>query len=223
MQYKVLPYGESAFLVKFEAQISVAIHLQVKTLYEQLQKIKLNGILSLIPAYNSLTIVFNPEVLDREFLRVFLTKTEFGKLQKSTRKRIVKIPVCYQEPYALDLQEVSDATGLTAKEIIKLHTSEPYLVYFLGFAPGFLYLGGLQKRLYTPRKETPRVKVDAGSVGLADQQTGIYPLETPGGWQIIGKTPLTLFSAKKASVAAMGDYIQFVSISAREFNKIQTK
>lgn len=223
MQYKVLPYGESAFLVKFEDQISVAIHLQVKTLYEQLQKIKLNGILSLIPAYNSLTVVFNPEVLDREFLRVFLTKTEFSSRLKRTRKKIVKVPVCYQKPYALDLQEVSDKTGLTTKEIIKLHTSEPYLVYFLGFAPGFMYLGGLNERLYTPRKETPRVKVEAGSVGLADQQTGIYPLDTPGGWQIIGKTPLALFSKRKASLAKMGDYIQFVSISANEFKKIQKK
>lgn len=222
MQYEVVPYGESAFLMKFKDEISVEVHLQVKASYQQLKKLALKGVISLIPAYNSITIVFDENEIDRSFLKLFLEKTKFHQSKKEVPTKVVNVPVCYQAPYALDMQEVSEKTGLTPQEIIEIHTSKPYLVYLLGFAPGFLYLGGLDKRLYTPRKETPRIKIAAGAVGLADQQTGMYPLETPGGWQIIGQTPLTLFSKEQASIAQMGDAIQFVSISADEFQKIKS-
>lgn len=223
MQYEVVPYGESAFLMKFKEEISLEVHLQVKASYQQLQKINFKGITSLIPAYNSLTVVFNANEIDRSFLKLFLEKTKFHPNKEQKKTRIVEVPVCYEAPYSLDMQEVAKKTGLTPQEIIKIHTSKPYLVYMLGFAPGFMYLGGLDARLFTPRKETPRVKIQAGAVGLADQQTGIYPLETPGGWQIIGQTPLTLFSKKQAAIAQMGDAIQFVSISTAEFQKIKAQ
>lgn len=222
MQYKVLPYGEFAFLINFKNEISLEVHLQVKSLYQQLKKINLKGVTFLIPAYSSITVGFNPNEVDGSFLKMFLENTKFDVSKKELNSKIVKIPVCYEAPYAPDMEEVSKKTGLTPKEIINTHSSTSYLVYFLGFAPGFMYLGGLNKKLYTPRKETPRIKIEAGAVGLADQQTGIYPLETPGGWQIIGQTPLTLFSKEQASLAQMGDTIQFVPITANEFKKIKS-
>lgn len=222
MQYKVLPYGEFAFLINFKNEISLEVHLQVKSLYQQLKKINLKGVTFLIPAYSSITVGFNPNEVDGSFLKMFLENTKFDISKKELNSKIVKIPVCYETPYAPDMEEVSKKTGLTPKEIINTHSSTSYLVYFLGFAPGFMYLGGLNKKLYTPRKETPRIKIEAGAVGLADQQTGIYPLETPGGWQIIGQTPLTLFSKEQASLAQMGDTIQFVPITANEFKKIKS-
>lgn len=223
MQYEVIPYGETAFLMKFENSISLEIHLCIKASYQQLKKINLKGIVSLIPAYNSLTVVFNPNEIDAAFLQLFLEKTKFNTTNTKETSTVIEIPVCYEAPYALDIQEVSSKTGLSIDEIIEIHTAKPYLVYLLGFAPGFMYLGGLDKRLFTPRKETPRVKIEKGAVGLADQQTGIYPLETPGGWQIIGQTPIQLFSKDQPSLAQMGDYIKFVPISAKEFTKIKKR
>ncbi|MDO6802942.1 5-oxoprolinase subunit PxpB [Wenyingzhuangia sp. 1_MG-2023] len=221
MQYEVLTYGESAFLIKFENEISVEIHLQVKSLYLQLKNIHLVGVISLIPAYNSLTVIFDDQLIDGTFLKLFLEKTKFKKEGGEMAEKTIEIPVCYEKPYALDLQEVSEKLNLTPSEIIALHTSKTYLVYMLGFAPGFMYLGGLDPRLFIPRKDTPRLKVAAGSVGLADQQTGVYPLETPGGWQIIGKTPIPLFSKKNSALVSMGDRVKFVSITAEEYLKME--
>ena len=125
--------------------------------------------------------------------------------------------MCYDETFAHDLEEVKTITGLSSTEIINLHTSVDYLVYMLGFTPGFPYLGGLDEKLYVPRKQTPRLKIEAGSVGLANGQTGIYPQDSPGGWQIIGRTPIKLFSPDRPFPITMGDFIRFHSISKSEF------
>ncbi|WP_010136223.1 5-oxoprolinase subunit PxpB [Ochrovirga pacifica] len=223
MQYEVREYGETALLIQFKHEISLEVHLQVKALYHQLKKIQLTGVLSLIPAYNSLTLVFDPEQVDRDFLSLFLNKSLFKKEVETQPQKTVEIPVCYQEPYALDLLEVSQKTGLSPQEIIDKHTQKKYLVNFIGFAPGFMYLSGLDSSLFVARKENPRAKIEAGSVGLADQQTGVYPLETPGGWQIIGQTPWTLFSKDETPLVQMGDYVQFVPISTQEFINIKAQ
>jgi inhibitor of KinA len=130
--------------------------------------------------------------------------------------------VCYEEPYALDLQEVSKFSGLTPKEIIELHTGETYRVYMLGFLPGFPYLGVLPKALQLPRKRTPRVNVPERSVGIAGQQTGIYPSGSPGGWNILGNTPLPIFNSSSDSpfLLQVGDKVKFKVVSSREYQKL---
>ena len=220
MQFDIIPYGEQSLLINFKAEISVKIHLQVKACYLQLKELNINGVNSFIPAYHSLTIGFNSDIISYADLKSIINNTSITPITENT-KNIVKIPVCYDDSLGLDINWVANQTGLSIQEIINIHTSKPYLVYMLGFAPGFMYLGGLDKRLHVPRKGTPRLKINAGAVGLADQQTGVYPLETPGGWQIIGETPLELFSKTKPALVEMGDYVQFIAISKNEFNKIK--
>jgi len=137
----------------------------------------------------------------------------------SDTARIITIPVSYGGEFGPDLEFVAKHNSITEDEVVAIHTSIPYLVYMLGFAPGFPYLGGMSERIATPRLASPRVKIPAGSVGIAGKQTGIYPLESPGGWQLIGRTPLTLFDplAKNPFVFAAGDYLQFTAIKMDEY------
>ncbi|NJB82764.1 5-oxoprolinase subunit PxpB [Wenyingzhuangia aestuarii] len=222
MQYDVITYGEKALLLRFKNEISLEVHHQVKSCYHYLKNNHIKGVVSLIPAYNSLTVLFDPDKIEGKTLKVFLENTPFQVSDEVVQaQKTVEIPVCYEEAFALDLQEVSEKLNVSIQEIIDIHTAQPYLVYMLGFAPGFMYLGGLDQRLHMPRKATPRLRIPAGAVGLADQQTGVYPLETPGGWQIIGQTPLELFSKEQPALVAMGDLVQFVPITEKEFYKIK--
>ena len=221
MQFDVIPYGEQALLINFKEEISLEIHQQVKACFLHLRSLEIVGITDFIPAYHSLTICFNSLIISFLELKQIIMNTEFKVATENSKKNIIEIPVCYDVDFGLDLNIVAQKTGLSSQEIIRIHTEKPYLVYMLGFAPGFMYLGGLDKRIQVPRKENPRLKIAAGAVGLADQQTGIYPLETPGGWQIIGQTPLSLFSKEKPSLVAMGDHVQFVPISKEMFFKIK--
>ena len=138
------------------------------------------------------------------------------------RSSVIHIPVLYGGDYGPDLQEVADTNNLSPEEVVNIHSAAPYLVYVLGFTPGFCYLGGMDQRIATPRKLTPRLKIPAGAVGIADRQTGIYPIESPGGWQLIGQTPVRLFNPGKKPefLIEAGDYIQFFPISEDNFNDI---
>lgn len=213
---EITPFGDCAALVQLGNDISESMHLKVKQLYVNLKKNSNKNILSITPAYNSITVVYYQASFSaiKEFIEANIP--DFSTLTNEP-KNIVKIPVCYEVEFAPDLEEVQHYTGLTVRQIIELHTSVDYLVYMLGFTPGFPYLGGLNPKLHMPRKATPRLTIEAGSVGLANNQTGIYPLNSPGGWQIIGKTPLKLFSVNQPFLIEMGDYIQFYSISKSEF------
>ncbi|MDB4297342.1 5-oxoprolinase subunit PxpB [Flavobacteriaceae bacterium] len=220
--FVIKPFGEAAVLIQFKNEVSETVHLQVKAMYQYLKGIAINGVVGFIPAYCSLTVKFDVNVLTIETLITLLENISISDLKfEKSEKNIVKIPVCYDAIFGLDLKIVQQHSGLTKEEIIRLHTAKPYLVYMLGFVPGFMYLGGLDAKLVVPRKETPRLKINAGAVGLADMQTGVYPLEIPGGWQIIGQTPLTLFDTDKGNLVQMGDYIQFEAISVAEFHKIK--
>lgn len=210
-------YGDCALLLQFQHDISPEIHLAVKSVYLQLKKMHIIGVKAIVPAYCSIVLHFNPKKIASADLKMFIEHTPFYVDQTGQENTVIPIPVCYDDEYALDMEVVLALTGLSKKEIIHHHTQNNYLVYMLGFTPGFLYLGGLDKKLWIPRKQTPRLHVQAGSVGLADQQTGIYPLDTPGGWQIIGKTPTKLFEKNKKFSIKMGDVIQFYEISKKEF------
>lgn len=219
---KIVRFGDSALLVNFEQKIDEAINNQVLSLYKQLKEIK--EVTFLIPAYCSLTVGFGKQtsfkVLSKQ-IEDLTSKSESTDLELNSK--IIEIPVCYEAPYALDMNEVSEKTGLTQQEIIDTHCQETYKVYMLGFVAGFAYLGSLPEQLFCPRKTEPRKEVLAGSVGLAGLQTGIYPANAPGGWQIIGRTPVPTFSPKadNPTLFKAGDAVKFKSISSSEFEEIE--
>lgn len=142
-----------------------------------------------------------------------------------TLKNVIHIPVLYNLEMGPDLEEVASYNNLTIEEVVQIHTTNEYLVYMLGFMPGFPFLGGLDERIHTPRRSEPRVKINAGSVGIANNQTGLYPSDSPGGWQIIGRTPLKVFDqySEPMTLYEAGDYIKFYSIDETTYNQIESE
>lgn len=198
--------------------LSFTLHLKTHGLKEQDWE--------LVPAYNSLTLIYRQEPIDFENFKHRL-KEWYSKKEDTvlSQKFLWRLPVCYDLEFGIDLSEVSEQLGKSISEIIALHVQYKYTVYGIGFLPGFMYLGGLPKSLEVPRKSTPRLKVNKGSVGLASKQTGIYPQDSPGGWNIIGSCPIPLFNINKEApcFVSVGDKIQFFPISKAEYDlyKIQ--
>ena len=220
MEFKITPYGSNAVLISFKNEISVEVHKNVRYLYEAFRKLPKKGIIALTPAYNSLVVYFEPKIQNisgiYNLTEIILSEIESRKLKTFQ----VVLPVCYDEIFGVDIQFVLEHNNLTLEELIIKHTSSEYLVYMIGFVPGFLYLGGLDENLHTPRLSFPRIKTPKGSVGIADNQTGVYPLETPGGWQLIGNCPLSLIGNNKNSTIEMGDIVKFTSITKNEHSKL---
>jgi len=214
-------YGDSALLINFEQKINVKIHNLVKSYFNSIKDIE--GISYQIPAYCSITVVFDKEITDYESLKSKIEKLEIKPNIATTNDKVIEIPVCYEPEFAPDLESLAREIDLTSDEIISLHTSQTYDVFMIGFLPGFPYLGQLPKALECKRKSTPRMEVKAGSVAIAGKQTGIYPTNAPGGWQLIGQTPLKIFDAltEDGFLIKMGDKIKFKSISAKTFKTIQ--
>ncbi len=223
MMIRFFPSGDSAFLVKFGDEISLDIHQKIKAYVSKLKHLNIPGVLEIIPAYTDVTVLYDPlEIPYQTFLEKLkqLATNLDEKTNPGSRK--VKIPVLYGEPFGEDLSSVVKHTGLSPDEIVKLHSSGNYLVYMLGFTPGFCYLGGMDERIACPRKDVPSQKILAGAVGIAGKQTGIYPIESPGGWQIIGRTPLKLFDPQKDDpfLLKAGDELEFFPITKKEFDEI---
>jgi len=217
------PYGEEALLINFEQEIEETIHQQVIALKTAIEQAQLPGISFLIPAYCSLTVGYDPEKLDYYTLCVLIKNLETSVPQaKDYQTRKLLIPVCYDIEFGVDLVDLATEKQLTIQEIIKLHTTTLFRVHMLGFLPGFAYMGKLPDPLVCARKTTPRLRVRALSVGLAGHQTGIYPSEAPGGWQIIGRTPLPIFDTRKKQpfLFQAGDQVQFKAIVKEEYDKI---
>ncbi|AZQ63543.1 5-oxoprolinase subunit PxpB [Flammeovirga pectinis] len=212
-------FGENGLLIQFENIISTQIHLLVSSYYQKLIEVSFDGLLSIIPAYNSITIVFNSSITDFLSIRKKVEDLDI-KIKTRTDQKVIEIPVCYDPSLGLDIEFVANHNALTINDIIQLHTSPLYTVYMLGFSPGFMYLGGLDNKLFIPRKENPRLKISAGAVGLADKQTGIYPSATPGGWQIIGQTPLSIFKLNEKPLVQMGDLVKFRPIDLETYNQM---
>ena len=184
-------------------------------------------ILEVVPTYRSLMVYFDPLAISRDKLQEKITDS-LARLKTVTAGdtiRIITIPVAYGGDFGPDLEFVASHNAIMPSEVIAIHTSVPYLIYMLGFTPGFPYLGGMSERIAAPRLKTPRVRIPAGSVGIAGKQTGIYPIESPGGWQLIGRTPLTIFNPSGPSpfLFAAGDYLQFAAIEAEEFSAIRNQ
>ncbi|PWK15810.1 5-oxoprolinase subunit PxpB [Tumebacillus permanentifrigoris] len=221
------PLGEQAVLVRLGTEIREETFYEVQALAARLEEQPFPGLWELIPAFTTLTAFYDPQVTSYEQACAYLEKALHSLTANSAplHPRTVEIPVCYGGEYGPDLEAVADHTGLDIQEIITLHTSVEYLVYMIGFAPGFPYLGGMPEAIAAPRRTEPRLKIPAGSVGIAGQQTGVYPLETPGGWQIIGRTPLHLFRPEheRPSLLQAGNSVRFRAVSAEEFRECEAE
>jgi inhibitor of KinA len=246
-EMQLIALGETAVAVRFGNAVDRSVHRRVQALAGYLEQHPFPGMIEVVPAYAAVTVYYDPWIVAREesFFLLFgqeaivpgeRTPSEavmsvienYASMadqmaDTDAEGRIVEIPVCYGGEYGPDLEEVAAFHGLTADQAVELHAGTDYSVYMIGFAPGFPYLGGLDKRLHTPRRAAPRLKVAAGTVGIGGSQTGVYPLETPGGWQLIGRTPLPLFLPEQEPPALLraGDTVRFVPITPREFARWQ--
>jgi inhibitor of KinA len=217
---RVLLCGDTGVSVEFGNAIDPGINTKVRRLYRAFKACTLPGILDIIPTYCSLFIQYDPFICSFEKLLMAieekLCSTDTFTLDSS---QILSIPVCYESEFAPDIHEVAEFHGIDTQSVIQLHTAPIYDVYMIGFVLGFPYLGGLDERLHTPRKKQPRKIVPAGSVGIADRQAGIYPIQSPGGWQILGRTPVRIFDLDRANpfLLEMGDKVRFKPITRAEF------
>ncbi len=216
----VKPFGETAILVEWPKEVSEAILNDILNFQNVLRpKLKVQWVF--VPSYNSLTLI--NQQADFNFVKLKTSLLEWYADCDNTlilKRNLWKLPVCYDEDFGPDLQETADKLFISVEELIGLHTSHEYTVYGIGFLPGFMYLGGLPKNLETQRKETPRLHVDKGSVGLAGKQTGIYPQDSPGGWNIIGRCPVPMFNLnlENPCFVNVGDRIQFHQIDRATFD-----
>ena len=220
---KISQMGERSILIQFEPEISENVLKKVLTAQKILQKKLLKENVEVMNTYNSLLISY-PVGIDNPYDAFSRLKEELrqAKIQHSLESRLFYIPVCYDEQFALDLAEMSAAKNLSKEEIIRLHSSAFYTVYFTGFLPGFLYLGGLPEGLYFSRRSQPRLEVQKGAVGIGEKQTGIYPQKSPGGWNIIGNSPVRLFDpeANPPCEIKAGDKIQCYEVDVEKHQEI---
>jgi KipI family sensor histidine kinase inhibitor len=212
--------SDQSQLVYFGHQITPQAHERVRRLLRLLELEPIAGVRNLHPAYCSLLVKFDALKLQHAELEAIL-KEYLGRLEEVLLPEPLQleIPVCYGGEYGPDLDDVAAMHGMTPAQVIELHTSVSYLVYFLGFVPGFAYLGELPEALVTPRLATPRRRVPAGSVGIAGNQTGLYPFATPGGWRLLGRTPIAMFRTDRngLSLLSIGDRLRFVPITREQF------
>jgi inhibitor of KinA len=221
---KIIPASDSSLLVVFGNEISPTLHERVIIMFRAFQARHDPRIRNLHPGYASLLIDFDPLRLTHDELTATveqLASTDAFAVDKS--RGVITIPVCYEAEFGLDLLDVAEHSGLSAEEVVRQHSAPTYLVYFLGFSPGFVYLGGLPEILHTPRLATPRPSVVGGSVGIAGSQTGIYPADSPGGWKLIGRTPLRMFDPEATPPTRLqpGDRMKFSPIDRATFDKIR--
>jgi len=222
---RYLPFGDSALLIEFGDAISLEVNRKVIALSEVIEKAEIRGVEELVPTYRSLLVRYNPLKMTYEQLvfRIKDLEKALKEVSPEIKGRKITIPVAYGGEFGPDLGCVAQYHGLTEEQVVKLHSEREYRVYMVGFVAGFPYLGEVPDEIATPRLETPRLKVPAGSVGIAEKQTGIYPCEAPGGWRIIGRTPLKLFDHLQQPPALLkaGDTVKFKPISEKDFKTIE--
>jgi inhibitor of KinA len=220
---RYLVAGDAALVVEFGDAIDPTINRRVRELLLAVEAARVPGVRDLVPTYRSLLVSYDPRQTTFEALKARLAPFEDGLASATIPPpRVVEIPTAYGGAFGPDLGFVAGHNHLTELEVVSIHAGSDYLVYMMGFSPGFTYLGGMSERIATPRLKTPRTAIPAGSVGIAQQQTGIYPVESPGGWQLIGRTPVSLFDPSRVPpvVVEAGDYIRFVPVSADEYEAI---
>jgi inhibitor of KinA len=232
---EMFPIGECGILVEFGNKIHPDIHKKTKALTDYLEINPFDGMVECVSAFSSVAVFYDPmkvkgskiNIIEKDMISYEIVKSILEKIllnldhYDNSKKRIVEIPVCYGGEFGPDLEYVAKYNKVTVDEVIKIHSSGEYLVYMIGFAPGFPYLGGMSEKISAPRRESPRVLIPKGSVGIAGKQTGVYPIGTPGGWQLIGRTPVELFRPKESSPSLLkpGDIVKFYPVSYEEYKK----
>jgi len=218
--------GDRGLLLEFGDEINHEVNEKVRRMALAIQREAIRGIIESVPTYRSLLTIYNPLILSLEDLKRILQKIEEGIGQTPfPEPKLTRIPVAYGGAYGPDLEFVAQYNQISSEEVIRLHCSKPYFIYMIGFMPGYPYMGELPDALVTPRLKTPRLSVPQGSVAIAQKQTGIYSVESPGGWQIIGRTPIRIFYPEREPPALlqMGDLVQFYPISEKEFREWHSK
>ena len=221
--FRIVPAGDSAIVVEFEERIDPVVNSQAIALARSLQEARVAGVRDIVPTYRSVAVFFDPLRTNYDALVEHVERVAGRPAQAaSLLSDVLRIPVCYGGEWGPDLAAVAEFGRLGADEVIALHTAATYRVFMLGFVPGFAYMGIVDARIAAPRHRTPRVRVPVGSVGIAGVQTGIYSAETPGGWQVIGRTPLRPFDPQRAEpfLLKAGDAVQFFPIDRREFERL---
>lgn len=226
--YTIFPLGDSALVLEFGDEIDLELNQHIQHIFKKIKQANLNYVTDAVPAYATLAVFYNLlEVpYDREKssfetvaekLRIIVENSRSVDIAKE--KKIIEIPVCYSLKFGIDLTELAQKNKMNIEELISIHFSTVYYVFMIGFLPGFAYMGEVDASIATPRRSTPRQEVAAGSVGIAGKQTGIYPFSSPGGWNIIGRTPIQLFkkNAEPPMLLQQGDKIKFFSITEDEY------
>ena len=222
---KILLAGDSAVSVQFGEAIDPEIYGRVRALNEDLKREKIPGVTEAIPTFRSLMVQYDPRRLPYEQLRQQLENRleKLGRAQQPPKK-VITIPVCFGGDWGEDLEGVAQYHGTSPEEIVRLFCSAEFLIYMLGFTPGYPYIGGVPQGLVTPRLDSPRLKVPAGAVGIGSEQLGIYPIESPGGFRLVGNTPVRLYDPRNLEHPVLleaGEYIRFVSIGPEEYQQIR--
>jgi len=222
---RILAAGDQALLIEFGEEIKPAINRRVQAFTQRANQHRIPGIGELVPSYCTVLIYYDPLYLS--FSQAASWTGEFlssGSVEAESTPTIKEVPVLYGGPHGPDIEFVAEHNGISVEEVIRFHTGQTYLVYVVGFSPGFTAMGTVPEKIQAPRLPSPRTKVAAGSVGIGGAQTGIYPVESPGGWRLIGRTPLRLFDLNwtPPSHFQAGDYARFYSISEEEFREIST-
>ena len=226
MKPTISPVGDCAISIDFGQVIDPKINRQIRQIIEQIKGLQLDGIVELVPTYCALLVQYDAMVYSYSDICRILEPTLQESVTDSANElvTIVEIPTVYGGEFGPDLGFVASHNHLSEAEVVSIHSGTDYLVYMLGFIPGFTYLGGMDPRIATPRLSSPRTLIPAGSVGIAGEQTGTYPSDSPGGWQIIGCTPVTMYDMSKEQAALLqaGDYVRYVSIDENEFHRVKS-
>ena len=218
--------GDTSVAVVFGNEISIDINTKIRAFDEALAEEQIDGVYETVPTYCSLTVHYAPEKIRFEELKERLeTLLSVAHKAQKLNTIVMEIPVMYGGEYGPDLETVAAHNGMSPEDVIRIHSGAEYLIYMLGFTPGFSYMGGMDESIATPRLKTPRVLIPAGSVGIAGKQTGIYPIDSPGGWQLIGRTPVKLYDAHRDTPILLdaGLHVKFIPIDEAEYKRIETR
>ena len=226
MKPTISPVGDRAISIDFGQVIDPKINRHIRQTIERIKELQLEGIIELVPTYCALLVEYDAMLYSYSGICNIIEPTLEKGMTDTTNElvTVVEVPTVYGGEFGPDLSFVASHNHLSEDEVISIHSGTDYLVYMLGFIPGFTYLGGMDPRIATPRLSSPRTLIPAGSVGIAGEQTGTYPSDSPGGWQIIGRTPVTMYDMSKAQAALLnaGDYVRYVPIDESEFHRIKT-
>ncbi|MCG7338559.1 5-oxoprolinase subunit PxpB [Staphylococcus sp. ACRSN] len=224
MEFKFI--NEQTIMIYFENQIDSKTFAKVQHVSQYIREKQCEAITEIIPSYRAIMLYVDTYIstLNEVLNDLCLENLDLSSIDESQLKhKTIHLPVLYGGEYGQDIEEVAAYNDLTTDDVVKIHSSNKYLIYMLGFMPGFPFLGGLDAKLHTPRRKEPRTKIEAGSVGIANNQTGLYPKQSPGGWQIIGRTPINVFDINREPMCLYeaGDAIQFYSIDLETYNQIE--